>query len=510
MVEQGPFSGAPSAHSVDPEKERARRAILQADPHLFAVFGATGDLAQRKLIPAVYHIQSTHHAERLVLLGVARKALSDAEFAVIVTDAISRATRIEPEEASAWAKTYTRYHSIGDGSNASYAGLAKHVQAIESAEGLPGNRLFYLALPAQAQPPTIRGLGASGLVSSTGWARLVVEKPFGRDLASARALHACIHQYFDESQVFRIDHFLGKETVQNLLVLRFANDLFESFWHRDHVDNVEITVAEELGVEHRAAYYESEGALRDMVQNHLTQLLTLTAMEPPVAFDADSIRDEKVKVLRAVAPIAPDAVVRGQYVRGKIGAAIVPGYREELGVDPHSATETFVALRLSIDNWRWKGVPFFLRTGKRLPRKATQIVITLKRPPVSMLSQHGGPTVGRNRLVILIQPEEGFDIAFEVKSPGHAIVPTTEKMRFRYADAFQALPDAYTTLLLDAMRGDVTLFVRADEVENAWRIYDGILTDEVEVHPYSAGSWGPAMAKTRPGDGPEDHSWTDP
>jgi glucose-6-phosphate 1-dehydrogenase len=322
----------------------------------------------------------------------------------------------------------------------------------------------------------------------------VVEKPFGRDLPSALALNALVHRHFDEAQVYRIDHYLGKETVQNLLAFRFGNALFESSWNRDHVKSVQISVAEQTGIGTRAGYYERTGALRDMVQNHLTQLLALTAMEVPAAFTADSIRFEKVKVLRSVAPIGRDAVVFGQYAPGRDGGRKLKGYLDEPGVAAGSRTETFVAMRLEVQNWRWQGVPFYLRTGKGMPRRSTRIVIDFRKPPVALFRNIDGRGPHRNILAINVQPEQGFDLSFEVKSPGDRFTLRTERMQFRYPETSDSLWDGYETLLLEVLRGDQTLFVHADETETSWRLYAPLLRRRSAPHPYAAGSWGPAAA----------------
>ncbi len=329
---------------------------------------------------------------------------------------------------------------------------------------------------------------------SPGWTKLVVEKPFGRDLESALSLNQLLHRYFDESQIYRIDHYLGKETVQNLLIFRFANDIFEPLWHRNLVQSVQISVAETGGVGDRGSYYEHAGALRDMVQNHLTQLLTLITMEVPVTFEPEAIRGEKAKVLRAVTPVRPEDVVCGQYTRGTADGQTVPGYRELPGVSPNSETPTFVALKLAIENWRWSGVPFYLVTGKALPSRFTQIAVTFRCPPV-WLFQPLKTSCNPNVLVLTLQPDEGFDLHFQVKAPGEPLELRTQRLRYRYAEAFGSLPEAYETLITDVMAGDQTLFVRADEAEAAWRIYAPLL-QEPPLPPlfYPAGTFGPPAA----------------
>jgi glucose-6-phosphate 1-dehydrogenase len=359
---------------------------------------------------------------------------------------------------------------------------------------MTGNRIFYLALPLEAFGPSLQGLGKSGLNHGPGWTRVVIEKPFGRDLVSAQKLNRLARRYFEEKEIFRIDHYLGKETVQDLLVFRFANMFIESLWSREQIDSVEITVAESLGVEGRAHYYETSGQLRDMLQNHVTQVMTLVAMEPPARRDEDSVRNEKVKVLQSIVPLSPGDVVRGQYTHGSVGGESVPGYRQEPGVSPQSETETFVALRLKIANWRWQDVPFFLRTGKRLRAKASRVVMTFKAPPVSFFQTAAEYDANPDRISILIQPDEGFELAFEIKVPGREIRVQTHRMKFHYSDVFGPLPDGYETLLIDVMLGDPTLFVRADEVEYSWRLYDPVLKEPPRLTFYPAGSAGPAEA----------------
>ncbi len=352
--------------------------------HLFVVFGATGDLMQRKILPVLFQLRASGKMpEGSLVLGVARRPIDDATFRALARSSLESAKVADAARVQAFCDASLFYQSVPDETAPSFAALRARIEAIEREHGLPGNRIFYLALPLDAFAPTLTGLGVAGLHTAPGWTRVVIEKPFGRDLASAEALNRLVHQYFDEKQVYRIDHYLGKETVQDLLVFRFANMFIESLWSRERIDEVEITVAESLGVEARAQYYESAGALRDMIQNHATQILTLVAMEPPATRDEDSIRNEKVKVLQSVVRIAPGDVVRAQYTAGKLSGASVAGYRQEPGVAAQSDTETFVALRLKIANWRWQDVPFFLRTGKRLPAKATRVVLTFKAPPVS-------------------------------------------------------------------------------------------------------------------------------
>jgi glucose-6-phosphate 1-dehydrogenase len=468
------------------------------DRHLFVVFGATGDLMHRKLLPALYHLMAEGPlVDESVILGVARgDEMNDAKFREMSRQTLVNAGLLEGEEARNWCEKCLHYQPIDRGDKQDYEDLLKRIETLEHEHDLPGNRAYYMALPPSVFPSTIEGLGEVGLNRSPGWTRIVVEKPFGHDLDSARQLNALLHRYYDESEIFRIDHYLGKETTQNLLFFRFANLLFESVWNRDMIKSVQITVSEELGVEARAGYYERAGAMRDMVQNHLTQLMTLTAMEAPVAFDANAIRDEKVKVLRSIAPIKPGDVVFGQYGDGQIEGETVPGYRKEPGVDPDSKTETYVALCLEINSWRWQGVPFFLRTGKRLAKRLSQIVVDFHRPPVSLFQsvESFDDEINSNTLVITIQPDEGFDLYFEVKTPGQPVSIKTKKFSFRYAQTFGALAEAYQTLLLDIIQGDQTLFVRADEVEFSWALYTPILESPPAPLYYASGSWGPKDA----------------
>ncbi len=463
------------------------------ESHLFIIFGATGDLTKRKLIPALYHLMRGDECSgACYVLGVARSDWTDEQFREKARQALEE--EIEDPDLSAWCDDHLFYQSLGSDST-KYEALRERVDALEQDLDLPGNRIFYLSLPPRVYGKTTEAIGKVGLNDGDGWARLVVEKPFGHDLESAQELNRTVHEYFPEGEVYRIDHYLGKETVQNLLGFRFGNAIFESIWHRDRIERVEITVAESLGVEERAGYYDDAGQLRDMVQNHLTQLFTLVAMEPPSTFEADAIRDEKVKVLRSTRAIATEDVVLGQYEAGRVNGLDVNSYRDEQEVPADSKTETYAQVRLSVDNWRWQGVPFILQTGKRLPRKLTQVAVYFECAPVSLFQGTGengdACEVNQNVLIITLQPDEGFDLQFEVKRPGESIRMETQKLSFRYEDAFGPIPDAYQTLLRDIIVGDQTLFVRGDEVEASWRLYDPLLNSDIPVHTYEAGSWGP-------------------
>ena len=464
----------------------------EVDRHVFVIFGGSGDLARRKLIPSLYRLITENGiADRCVLLGVALSQLDDDAYRAWTRAALKEAG-LDDDDLEGWCDENVFYQTL-DRDPGSYERLNDRIEAIEADRDLPGNRAFYLALPPAVFPSAITGLGGAGLNESTGWTRLVIEKPIGTDLESARELNSLVHDYFDEAQVYRIDHYLGKETVQNLLAFRFANPMFESVWNRDRVESVEITVAEELGIGTRAGYFESAGALRDMVQNHLTQVLALVAMEPPISFDADQIRTEKVKVVEAIAPIRRENVVFGQYDAGSIGGVAVPGYRDEDDVASDSRTPTFVGLKLEVDTWRWRGVPFYLRTGKRLPKQLTQIAITFQRPPLCIFhGQRDSCMVNPNVLLITLQPDEGFALRFNVKAPGESLMLDSQALGFSHDDVYGRLPDAYQALILDVIEGDQTLFVRADEVDASWRLYGPLLDYRPEPHRYEAGTWGPA------------------
>jgi glucose-6-phosphate 1-dehydrogenase len=469
------------------------------EPHVFVIFGSTGDLAKRKLIPALYELQDREDfGHRSVVLGVGRQTLTDDEFRAEAAIAL-RAAGLDPDDADRWCSACLHYQSVSEG----FEALADRIRRIEAHHSMAAeNRAFYLALPPQVFEATVTGLAEAGLNCSAGWTRLVVEKPFGHSFDSAVALNDLVHGFFDEEQIYRIDHYLGKDTVQNLLVFRFANALFESAWSRDRIEEVQITVAESLGVEERAGYYDQAGAMRDMVQSHLAQLLMLVAMEPPTRLESGAIRDEKVKVLAAVRPIDPERVVWGQYAVSSGADGTIPGYADDLGRD--SSTETFVALELFIDNWRWEGVPFRLRTGKRLPGKATSIAIVFKEAPISLFGPEHAGHAQANVLMLTIQPDEGFKLFFDVKGPGEGAPLRTEAFTFSYREAFGDLPDAYETLLGDVIDGDQTLFVRGDEVERSWHLFDPLLESPHDVVDYEAGvEWGPPSAAQLVGE----HGW---
>ncbi len=466
---------------------------MSPDPHLFVTFGATGDLNRRKLLPALYEISQAESAPHFAILGASRSQLSDEDFATLVAESLVEFAKVSEADARAWLKGKLHFQSLTQEEDP-YKMLVERVHALEEQHRLGGNAVYYLSLPPQVFPKAIEGLGKYGANDQDGWTRLVVEKPFGHDLESARELNALVHEYFEEEQVYRIDHYLGKETVQNLLAFRFANALFEPLWNRDRIQRIEITVAESLGVEDRATYYDQAGALKDMIQNHLTQLLTVIAMDVPASFTAPDIKVEKLKVLESIRPIEDDDIIFGQYAASEDGK--LPAYLDEEDIPQDSQNDTYVAVSVRIDTWRWQGVPFLLRTGKRLPQKLTQIAIVFQCAPVSLFNPEENPQgVANDVLLINIAPEEGVEMLFNVKQPGQGMRLQRQHLNFKYSDTFGDLPDAYTALLYDVMEGDRTLFVSAAEVEASWAVYEPLLTREKTLHPYPAGSWGPEAAR---------------
>ncbi|MCG8423669.1 MAG: glucose-6-phosphate dehydrogenase [Proteobacteria bacterium] len=461
---------------------------------LFVIFGGTGDLSRRKLLPALGNLDTEGHLNpRMRVLAVGRRPKTDEEFRQLAKDALGQAG-LPSERIEATARRL-HYQVLDPGKPEDYRTLGRRLYDLGREHDIPANYAFYLSLPPRAFPLAVAGLGEAGLNQPEGWSRLVVEKPFGKDLASAEKLNALVHQHFQEDQIYRIDHYLGKETVQNLLVFRLANAFIESSWNRERIDAVQITVGENLGVGTRAEYYDHSGALRDMVQNHLTQLLTLVAMEVPSSFSARAIRHEKIKVLQSIAPIEPANVVRGQYTAGELNGQAVRGYLQEDGVAKGSQTETFVAIKLFVDSWRWQGVPFYLRTGKCLPAKTTQIAVRFREAPVGYFKQMGCNQDTADVLTIALQPDEGFIFHLDIKMPGAPLRLERIPLRFNYNEHFEgSLPDGYQTLLLDVLNGDQTLFVHSDEVEGSWRVYAPLLDNPPKIYNYAAGTWGPPEA----------------
>jgi glucose-6-phosphate 1-dehydrogenase len=473
-----------------------------ADACAMVIFGASGDLTKRKLIPALYRLNRQQLIPaNFALIGVSRSKMSDDQFRAKLREAISRDKDFDD---AVWADFASRLSYIsGDANDAeAYGRLGAALQRFDAERGTRGNRIFYLATAPEHFGPVARNLGESGVAHAGGWTRLVVEKPFGHDLESARVLNAELAAVFAEEEIYRIDHYLGKETVQNLLVFRFANSIFEPLWNRQYVDHIQITNAEAIGVEGRGAYYESAGALRDMIQNHVFQVLSLIAMEPPVSLAANAVRDEKTKAMTAVRAIPAERVdefaVRGQYGAGYVMGERVPGYREEPGVNPASSTETFAALKLYIDNWRWSGVPFYIRSGKRLAKRVTEIAIQFKEVPLPLFAATDAP-LEPNVMVVRIQPNEGITLRFGAKLPGQRTRIRQVNMDFRYGSSFGVEPpEAYERLLLDCMLGDSTLYARRDMTERGWEIVTPILEawrrPALNFPNYEAGSWGPKAA----------------
>ena len=481
------------------------------EPCAMVIFGASGDLTERKLIPALFYLSR----ERMLpagfsVIGCARTPATDESFREKMGQAVKKYLKLSAE-SEAFVESFGKgiYYIADNFSDpAAYDQLKTLLDRLDRERGTAGNRLFYLATPPSFFPVIVKHLGAVGLANprfpQESWTRIIIEKPFGRDLSSARELNQVVTEVFKEEQVYRIDHYLGKETVQNLLVFRYANGIFEPFWNRRYIDHVQLSVAEDLGVENRGSYYEEAGLVRDMIQNHVLQLLSLVAMEPPSTFDATSVRDEKAKLLRAIRPLAIDrmdeSAVRGQYAEGWVGGTKVPAYRAEPKVSPTSSTETYAALKFYIDNWRWADVPFYLRSGKRLAKHISEISIQFRRVPHLLFRGAGADGIEPNVLSVHIQPNEGISLKFCAKLPGATMQIRPVQMEFRYGESFGAPPPtAYETLLLDCMLDDATLFNRSDAVELSWELVDPILSHWREqgpkgLAPYQAGSWGPAEA----------------
>ena len=478
------------------EDQRIENPLLEGlamarrpEPCTMVIFGASGDLTKRKLFPALYSLAYRQMLpEKFSVLGVARTEGTDNEFRERMKAAVQEFGRDDFRE-DVWQELADGMHYVYDEDK-----LAAALRDLGERRGTTGNRIYYLAVPPAAFEEIVGWVGKHK--SRKGWTRVIVEKPFGHDLQSAQDLNVLLHKHFDESQIFRIDHYLGKETVQNMLALRFANGIFEPIWNRQFIDHIQITVAETLGIEGRAEYYERAGAIRDIFQNHLLQLIALTAMEPPIDLAADSVRNEKVKVLKSIHTPGPKHVVRGQYGRGYVEGQEVPGYREEAGVDPSSMTETFVAAKLFVDNWRWADTPFYIRAGKRMARRETTIAIEFKRAPHPPFVEVAAEGLRPNVLLIHIQPDEGVSLAIGAKVPGQGLQIRTVHMDFLYGGAFRTdLPEAYERLLVDCMRGDASLFTREDEVVEQWEIVDAIVAfwrrDRPSFPNYAAGTWGP-------------------
>jgi glucose-6-phosphate 1-dehydrogenase len=470
-----------------------------SEPALFTIFGATGDLAQRKLLPAIYNLAKRGLLPpRFGVVGYARTDMGDEAFRRFAKAAIGAHSRT-PIDERFWPAfaSMLHYHAGGFDDTAHFHALARTIEGLDEQIGGGAHRVFYLSTPASFFPVIVKGLGAAKLNRPADLVRVVIEKPFGHDLPSARALAETVHRWFHERQVYRIDHYLGKETVQNIYAFRFANAIFEPIWSNSYVDHVQITVAESLGVEHRAAFYEETGVVRDIVQNHLLQVMALVAMEPPAAFEPESVRDEKAKALRATRPMVFSDAVRGQYGNGYVAGEEVLDYHHEPNVSADSNTPTYIAAKLEIDNWRWAGTPFYIRSGKRLAKRVTEVAVQFKRPPHLPFSREAAEHLEANSLVLRIQPDEGISLRFGAKAPTPTLSIRSVNMDFQYGSSFLAdVPEAYETLLLDAIRGDSTLFTRQDSVERSWEICDPLIEQWQTGQPqaYASGSWGPDAA----------------
>ena len=477
-----------------------------ADPALMVIFGATGDLSGRKLLPALYNLAKQRMLPAgFAVVGAAIDDMTDDSFRQHAADKIRQFSRTQPVDTKVLDAFLAGafYMKVDFSKVDDFKTLQRRLEELDTERHVSGNRIFYCATPPPTYETITEQLKAAAMTAGAGFHRIVVEKPFGSDLKSARELTGILQRVFHEDSVYRIDHYLGKETVQNILAFRFANSIFEPVWNSTLIDSVQITAAEEIGVELRGAYYERAGTLRDIVQNHALQLLALVAMEPPLAFEANAVRDEKVKVLRAIRPVTDEEVarssVRGQYTKGWVLGEHVAGYREEKNVAPGSLTETFAALRLYVDNWRWAGVPFYIRAGKRLPKRATEIRVQFKRPPHMTFGRQATQELDPNAITLRIQPEEGISLRFGAKVPSAGLRIRSVAMDFGYMTSFLVeTPEAYERLLLDCMIGDPTLFTRADEVETAWKLIDPIEAawrdDRPPLGMYAAGTWGPSAA----------------
>jgi glucose-6-phosphate 1-dehydrogenase len=469
------------------------------DPCVFVIFGASGDLTQRKLVPALYALAYRRLLpEKFAVVGAARSEMSDDDFRSQMESAVREHAR-DPFRDDVWSSLADgmRYVPLDFADDRGEDQIARCLTQLDEERGTEGNRLYYFAVPPSAIATLVEELGERR--AAEGWIRLIIEKPFGRDLASAREINELLHKHFTEDEIFRIDHYLGKETVQNMLALRFSNGIFEPIWNRQFIDHIQITVAESIGIENRAGYYEQAGAIRDIFQNHLLQLLALTAMEPPIDFTSEQVRNEKVKVLRSLHTPGPKSIVRGQYGRGFVEGEEVRGYREEPGVSPTSMTETYVAAKLYVDNWRWADTPFYVRMGKRLPRRETAIAIQFKDAPHPPFEEAAVEGLRPNVLVVHVQPDEGVSLSIGAKVPGAGMQIRSVNMDFLYGGAFRTgLPEAYERLILDSMLGDQTLFTRTDEVEEQWSLVDAIVAawrrDRPAFPNYAAGTWGPPSA----------------
>ena len=501
-----------------PEIPLAAPQLPPAEPCVVVIFGVTGDLSRRSLLPSLYNLSCEGClSNRFEVLGIGRQEMSDEQFRVMMREAVSASTATRDFTAEGWQSfAWKLSYLAGDLRDAeTYARTKARLSKLREERRASRRHLFYLSTPPSLAPIIVEGLSAAGLAAEDeGWSRIVIEKPFGIDLDSARELNALLRRSFAESQIYRIDHFLGKDTVQNILVFRFGNTLFEPVWNRNYIDYVEITAAEALGLEGRASFYEETGALRDMIANHLLQILAITAMEPPAAFDADSVREEKVQVLRSMHPLTPEEVltraVRGQYGAGEIKGRRAPGYREEQGVAPDSQVETYAAIEFRVENWRWAGVPFYVRSGKRLARTMWEVAVRFKRTPQALFARTPEEHLEPNVIILRMKPDEGIRITFGAKRPGVEMRAGMARLDFAYQESFGIRsPVAYETLLLDAMRGDQTLFTRQDEVEAQWRhitpIEEAWAQTPEDFPNYAAGSDGPAAAAALPGR--NGHAW---